>query len=117
MNIIHNVSNEQRLINYFKDSVRILAQNAKHNKQTIIFDMMEICELYFTNQIKVGDIKKKIIIIVCSEIFNMNENDISDIVEHNINNKLIKKCGNKILAFIKRYELKKKIKKNYLKNL
>jgi hypothetical protein len=109
--IIKQEINKQNLIIYLKKKVGIYVKKIDgYNKIELIKNIMDKVEVYFSNQIKSGEIKKSVVIQIINEVTGIPINDISDVIQFIVSGKLLKKY-NKVISFIKRHQLKKELKK------
>lgn len=109
MELINNVANNRKLIDYLVKNIKTLMENSDYDTHSIIHSAMEHCELYFSNKPKSGELKRKVVVKIIQLSLGLAETEIIKFIEYACKNKNIKKY-NKIISFIKRSSLKKKLK-------
>ena len=109
MELIDSVNNQQKLIEYLCRNVALLFDKPNPDKMKIIFACMHSAEVYFSNQERTGRIKKSVVIEVINKICKIEPEEIHNIIEFICSNNLIGK-SNKAIMWLKRHQLKKKLK-------
>lgn len=118
MELLKIISQEDRIIKYMVDNVRLVIQRPEYNNVVLIIqELCRICEIYFNKGEKQGQQKLNTVLFVLKQtIPSLDKKFIEDQVEYIIHNsKIIKKDYFKIVKYYKRHMLKRSIKKEFHK--
>ena len=110
MELVNNINSEKKIISYLSNCVKLLSEKSDFNKYKIIHECCNYAEIYFSNKDKQGKLKREIVCKVVNSILNVSNDEIIKLIDLLCDKKLLIKYRSKILMFLRRQHLKRKIK-------